>query len=281
MRRQSGSFQKDLKDAVDLKLWGHDPRGAQELLEGCWQQAQELGCYREMVAYRLAHVLLRQSDADLERIENLLEVACGGAELGPRPWIYRLAVAHRRGQPVDELWSKAKEQIGLSARQLPEHRQGENHNLLELAGYFLDKPYAGNLTSPWSDLWPPGAENFWVLSTDDRLTLRAPERVARSHFHRVRHNFMVAFELCPQNSMVNDRNCAPLALSLLYQRLKGRNGRGATARDENQRQLLATLKRAIDPELPQGWLDRLPFTVIGLVDVSYADNLRPRDERSR
>lgn len=162
-----------LRKATDEKMCKGG--GARRLFEEALDLAAEVGApWKQVAAYRLAHLLMREEKPELERASQLFQQAGEDDALGPLPWIYHAAVEHRRGRPARASLQKARERLGRRERRAPEFWAGiqaRDHDMLELAVYFTGEPYwlAGQ-GGQWEVLFP--ASNAWVLVGPSRATAR-------------------------------------------------------------------------------------------------------------
>lgn len=153
-----------LQRTRETKLLAGDLESAIEFATQAYRLAlREETPWKELAAYRLAHLLLRNeanSVEDLERILSLLKESETSIEfgLGPLPNIYQIAVLQRLSQMQPESADEYRERQNLayeaaietfrSASFFGETRtraelQSGHFNLLELAAYFANLPYGG------------------------------------------------------------------------------------------------------------------------------------------
>ena len=177
VENRRSEIDKLLRQCVDEKLLRGGRQRALELASKAYQLATESPAvpypWPQLAAYRLAHLLLRSEDSDdkLSEIDFLLELACnvpGNATtsaLGPLPYLYRLAVLHRRclaktrhkhppSPELQDAFEQARNAVqrGFTNAEISPSRsplahdrgsvQRELFNLLELAAYFLGAEYA-------------------------------------------------------------------------------------------------------------------------------------------
>lgn len=141
-----------LKEGTDEKLQKANTKKALETIEKAHKMAQELEPpWPQVAAYRLAHLLFRDPNADLVRVRDLFREAICGNHLGPMPKIYELAVLHRMQSKQEDIEACFEGAIHLMRHFAHDERsesvmkegcyrtaiQDCAVNLVELSAYFL------------------------------------------------------------------------------------------------------------------------------------------------
>ena len=156
----------------------------------------------QIAAYRLAHLMLRNKNADshLEEIERLLiEAADANRTLGPLPLIYRLVVLHRLSNLNSKISKKTEEAFHEACEALRDNAISKQEdwddivdsgllgktkggpiqkavfNLLELSTYFLGYPYdklegLGGIIPYKHDARHPNPKAWILVGRDPRIS---------------------------------------------------------------------------------------------------------------
>lgn len=151
-----------------------------------------VGPLRHIAAYRLAHLLLRLSAPDLNRVKRLFEEASAFPRLSAQTQIYRVAVLEgllkieqdeTRRQELErtrqEAFDRARRELvrtdsfNAADREdaLGKRLQGGVFNMLELTSYFTGLPYDG-LEGPGSRFDDALARGDWVIVGPEPETSR-------------------------------------------------------------------------------------------------------------
>jgi len=155
-----------LSECVDKKLVRGDGAEALKKAQEAYRLANESpklpAPWPQLAAYRLAHLRMRDQSLALQalkEIDGLFKEAAEQSSLEVAPLVYRLAVLSRMRQlekdrqrstltkTIDEVLQQARNVVhGISYRELPQNSrlvlQSSAFNLVELATFFLDGPYA-------------------------------------------------------------------------------------------------------------------------------------------
>lgn len=153
---------EQLKKGTDLKRLYHQTIEAEKCLrkaDSLVDEHQIPQPWRQVVSYRLAHVLLRRASSkeDFEEIDQLLAIAAEANCLGPLPRLYRLAVLFRLGKShkdmakvfeplVDQIDScMFDDELANDDGRYGEYTALQNNyfNMMELAVFFAGYPYEG------------------------------------------------------------------------------------------------------------------------------------------
>ncbi len=200
------AVERALGRATDYKLLSGGTHPARAELEDAWELALQSPRlpppWPQLVAYRLAHVLMRANDdRQLERARALFEEAARDGILGPMPHVYLLATLSRlrSEQPDDarraELDARLavvfKKAIELT-KNLPYIRSRSSEgsyedasiqhgivNLLELSAYYLQQPYVPleGVGGAYRDLGL--GEDWFLVGPDPAIAaIRYPESLA-------------------------------------------------------------------------------------------------------
>ncbi len=185
---------RELRDGTDAKMLMGARQKALKHLERAWGLADQEPRLREpwpqVTAYRLAHLLMREEEADLPRVVRLFTQAEDLEELGPLPHIYRAAALHRLGCPqsvVEEALNSARKSLALGtmggAKEGKAYEragiQSQGYKLLELASYFVGAPYRlEGMGGPWADLFPATGACVMVGPSRHLAEVRYPRALA-------------------------------------------------------------------------------------------------------
>jgi hypothetical protein len=185
---------RELRDGTDAKMLMGSRQEALKHLERAWRLAVEEPRLRapwpQVTAYRLAHLLMREEEADLSQAERLFAEAAKLEELGPLPRIYQAAALHRLGRPqreVEKALNQGREVLALDSRgRTGQGRayeragiQSQGYNLLELASYFVGTPYRlEGMGGPWADLFPATEACVMVGPSRHLAEVRYPRALA-------------------------------------------------------------------------------------------------------
>lgn len=204
-----------LKDGTEAKRWRHATHEAQSYLQEAhdlaWKEPKLQAPWPQITAYRLAHIKMRSAKTyeDLLEVDELFLGATGDGTLGLVPRIYRLGVLKRLwditksdyvekqiGQVFDRSISELQRLVGSTILEEEEFYmrtplQAGLVNMLELAAYFLDRPYTPleGLHGPYLDL-NLGEDDWYLLGHDPILrTVRYPRQLAEAELEALEKSF--------------------------------------------------------------------------------------------
>jgi len=200
------AVERTLERATDFKLLSGGTHPARAELEDAWELALQSPRlpppWPQLVAYRLAHVLMRANDdRQLERARGLFEEATRDGILGPMPHVYLLATLSRlrselpgdaRRVELDARFAAVFNKAIELTKNLPYMRGRSSEesyedasiqhgilNLLELSAYYLKQPYVPleGVGGAYRDL---GLGDDWFLVGPDPAiaAIRYPESLA-------------------------------------------------------------------------------------------------------
>lgn len=180
--------------------------------------------WRQLAAYRLAHLLLRQ-DGSLQEIDKLLSIAEGADFLEPLRSFCHLAVLHRiRGgmkkrtdqasvaDRIEKIFATAKDHVKQAALTRDRSAVGQyiaqepSFNTLEVLSYALGLPYKLEGIASKDDFLPYSHDqptngfrtHAWQILSRDPVSVWMTEEFARREFaSRISDGPCVAVELAP------------------------------------------------------------------------------------
>ena len=216
---------KLLTKTYDLKLMHGGTADAIGFARDAYEKASTLpeawSHWRQLAAYRLAHLLLRQDDS-LQEIDELLSIAEGADFLEPLRSFCHLAVLHRirsdhrktvdrnavtaRIETVFDIATGFVQQAASPGESAVVRyiAQEPSFNSLEVLSYALGLPYrlAGIARkddfSPYSNHPKSSRDHAWQILSRDNVSVWMTEEFARREFtSRIVGSHCVAVELAP------------------------------------------------------------------------------------
>ncbi len=208
---------------VDAIGFARDAYKKASTLPETWSQ------WRQLTAYRLAHLLLRRQDSSLQEIDELLSIAEGADFLEPLRSFCHLAVLHQiRGSMkkrtdqasvadrIEKVFATAKNHVEQAASTRDRSAVGRyiaqepSFNTLEVLSYALGLPYKLEGIARKDDFLPyshdqPTNEcrtHAWQILSQGFKSVWMTEEFARREFaSRISDGPCIAIELAPNTSL--------------------------------------------------------------------------------
>ena len=238
-QRVSDEVRKLLNETYDEKLKRGGTTVATKSAKDAYEKASILPAawshWRQLAAYRLAHLLLR-SDGSLQEIDELLSIAEGADFLEPLRSFCHLAVLHRIrsgmknskdlasvADRIEKVFATAKGHVKQAASPHDHSTvvryiaQEPSFNTLEVLSYAMGLPYElegiarNDDFLPYSDDHPTQGFNThaWQILSQGFESVWMTEEFARREFaSRISDGECIAIELAPNTSLNEKSNWA-------------------------------------------------------------------------